>query len=304
MAKPQSGILPDASREACFLTMTIGEGASLPNVREAIAAIPGLTDAVAGADPDVALRSVVAIGASAWERLYPDARPAGLTPFQAFTDGPRTAPSTPADLLLHARAERRDLVFELTRRVRRQFGDAVALVEEVPGFRYRDSRDLTGFVDGTENPQGETDRRDVALVPGGPFAGGSFVHIQRYIHDLPAWEALPIPAQEAVIGRSKADDIEFEGDDLAPTAHIARVSIKEDGKSLKILRHSMPYGTTDEHGLYFASYAGRPDSFPRMLEAMIVPGADGHHDHLMNFSRAVTGAAFFAPSTDWLTANG
>ena len=166
-----------------------------------------------------------------------------------------------------------------------------------------DSRDLTGFVDGTENPK-DAHRAEVALLPAGPFAGGSYIDIQRYIHDLAAWNRLSVTQQEQIIARTKQTDEEFATEDKPETAHIKRVSIKEDGESLEILRHSMPYGTVSEHGLYFISYAGRPDTFRRMLEQMIVADKAGHYDHLLNFSRAVTGASFFAPPRDWLEARG
>ncbi len=167
-----------------------------------------------------------------------------------------------------------------------------------------DNRDLIGFVDGTENPAGDH-RGEVALVGDDDpeMAGGSYVAIQRYIHDLAAWESQPIEEQEQIIARTKADDVEFESTDKAPTAHFKRVSIKEGGKSLEILRHSMPYGTTSEHGLYFVAYCDTPGNFEDMLEQMIVGDVDGHYDHLLNYSWAVTGASFFAPSRDWLEAS-
>ncbi len=204
---------------------------------------------------------------------------------------------------MHIRSDRRDLNFDLARRFRRMLGTAVSVVEEVQGFRYLDSRDLTGFVDGTENPAGE-DRAAVAIVGDGdpPFAGGSYVAIQRYVHDLAAWERLAVAEQEKIIARTKADDIEFKSEDKPATAHIKRVSIKEDGKSLEILRHSMPYGDTGACGLYFIAYCNTPDHFDKMLARMLVAGADGHYDHLMQYSAAVTGASFFAPSRDMLEA--
>ena len=164
-------------------------------------------------------------------------------------------------------------------------------------------RDLIGFVDGTENPQGDDDRTAVALVADGSFAGGSYINIQRYVHDLPKWNGLKVKDQEDIIARTKDDNVEYKTEDKPPFAHIKRVSIKEDGKSLEMLRHSMPYGTADEHGLYFVAYTGRPDTFPRMLEEMIVADGDGNYDHLMDFTRAVTGCTFFAPAEDWLAAN-
>jgi len=301
MGQPQSGILPDSNCQAAFLTFRCRAGAAMgERIRQAAAGLAGMTEEVAALDPAANLVSVIAFGTAVWDDLYPAARPDGLAPFQAYADDGRSAPATDADIFLHLRADRRDLVFLLARRLRLALGDAVVVVEEVHGFRNLDSRDLTGFVDGTENPQGVEDRRSVALLSDGEFAGGSFVDIQRYLHDLSSWETLSVRQQEDIIARTKEDDVEYPSERKPPTAHIKRVSIKVDGESLEILRHSMPYGTADEHGLYFVAYAARPDSFTRMLEAMIVADAAGHYDHLMDYSRAVTGASFFAPPLEWL----
>lgn len=303
MGQPQSGVLPPANRYANLLTLMVApEEAAAAAVRRAAAALPTLGAEIATLDPTAGLVQVLGIGAAAWPRVFPGAdKPDGLAPFTPFADGGRSAPASAADLFLHIRAERVDLCFELARRWVAELGQAVQVVEEIHGFRYLDSRDLTGFVDGTENPK-DAHRAEVALVPDGPFAGGSHVNIQRYIHDLAAWNRLSVAEQEQVIARTKADDVEFAPEDKPETAHIKRVSLKENGQSLELLRHSMPYGTAAEHGLYFIAYAGRPDTFRRMLERMIVADAAGHHDHLMDYTRAVTGASFFAPAGDWLSA--
>lgn len=302
MPDPQSGVLPDGNIHATFMTLEMKSGAeSASVVRRVCSRAPVLTEEV-GRDGDGAdLYSVVAVGAGAWDRVFGETWPKGLRSFAALEDGPRKAPSTPGDILLHIRSDRADLIFELARRVFAEFGDAVSMIEEIHGFRYLDTRDLTGFVDGTENPTGDG-RAEVALVDGEDpgFAGGSYIALQRYIHDLPKWDTVAVPEQERIIGRTKADNIEFKSDEKAPYAHIKRVSIKEDGKSLELLRHSMPYGTADEHGLYFIAYCGTPDNFDKMLERMIVSDADGPHDHLMDYTTAVTGASFFAPSLDFL----
>ncbi len=305
MAQPQAGILPEANPHAIFLTLIVDEGLVEEGpgdaLRRVCAAVPDLAAELSGQQGGAVLHSVVAFGDRVWDRFFSAARPAGLSPFPAVADGPRAAPATPADILLHVRGERLDLCFELVRQVRRRLGTAVRVAEEVQGFRYLDSRDLTGFVDGTENPQGE-DRGPVALVgdEDAAFAGGSYISVQRYIHDLAKWEALPVPDQERVIARTKADNIEFASADKPPTAHIKRVSLKEDGQSLEMLRHSMPYGTADEHGLYFISYTRRADIFDKMLASMITADAEGHYDHLLDYTRAVTGARFFAPSLEFL----
>ena len=136
----------------------------------------------------------------------------------------------------------------------------------------------------------------------GPFAGGSFVSLQRYVHSLPKWEVLPVPEQEHVIGRTKDDDEELDDEVKPPTAHIARVVIEEEGEELEVLRHSLPYGGTGENGLYFVAYCSDPGPFRRMLERMVLRDADGHYDRLLDFSRPVTGAAFFTPSAETLEA--
>lgn len=306
MAQPQSGVLPEQKAHALFLTFLVAESeAAAMTVRRVAAAIPGLTDDLSRAHPEAGLVSAVGFGAALWDRLFPAARPAQLRPFHALDGKGGEVPATPADLFLHLRGDRHDLNFELACQITTQLGASVSLVEEIPGFRYLDSRDLTGFVDGTENPTGD-DRARVAIVgehdPG--FAGGSYVAIQRYIHDLASWNQLSLPEQEQIIARTKADDVEFEAADKPLTSHVKRVSIKADGKSLEILRHSMPYGTTAEHGLYFVAYCNTPDNFDKMLESMIVGDADGNFDHLMRYSRAVTGASFFVPGRDWLASQG
>jgi len=302
MGQPQSGILPAGNGHALFITLLLAPTDSAGQAaRETSATVPGLTDELAGDYPEAALTSVIGFGSNAWDRLFPDRRPAQLRRFTEVDGQGGRAPATPGDIFLHIRSERPDLNFELARRIMQRFGDSVTVVEEIAAFRYLDCRDLTGFVDGTENPTGEA-RAAVALVGGSDpaFTDGSYIALQRYIHDLAAWERLPVAEQEQIIARTKADNIEFSGDDKPPTAHIKRVSIKEDGKSLEILRHSMPYGTTSEHGLYFVAYCATPDNFDKMLSRMLVADKEGHYDHLMNYSRAVTGAAFFAPARDWL----
>ena len=301
MGEPQSGLLAEPSQHAIFTTLTIaGDGEAA--VRRAAASLPGLTDEVSalGGAP---VFSALGIGAAAWDRLFPAARPAELTPFKALEAGPRQAPATPADLFLQVRSDRYDLAFELTRRVLDPLGPAVTLVEQIHGFRYLDSRDLIGFVDGTENPQGEA-KAEVALVDDDPpFDGGSYVAIQRYVHDLAAWEAQPVAEQEKTIGRTKADDVEFAAEDKPPYAHIKRAVVKEDGKSLEMLRQSMPYALPEARGLYFVAYAKHARVFDLSLESMVVGDGAGHHDRLLDYTRPVTGARFFVPAKDWLEAN-
>jgi len=303
MPTPQSGVLPEGNSTACFIIATVNAGEeAAAQARSGCAAVPKLTREVAAIDPDARLVSVVATGSDCWDRLYPDqGRPSALQPFRARTEGSRQAPATAGDLLFHIRSERRDLNYILARKIMAELGRCISIVEVVDGFRYLENRDLTGFVDGTENPEGD-ERANVALVAQDDpdFAAGSYINMQRYIHNLADWETLPVSEQEGVIGRTKADDVELAEGVKPPTAHISRVVIEEDGRELEILRHSIPYGDVREAGLLFIAYAGSPENFDRMLDRMISADADGHHDHLLDYTRAVTGCAFFAPSMEFL----
>jgi putative iron-dependent peroxidase len=303
MSQPQSGILPEANSHALFLRLALNHAVpnALQRVRRVCAAFPAISDQVAELDASAALGSVLGIGPGAWSLLFPGHAPEQLRLFRAREDGAHQAPSTPADLMLHVRSERADLNYELARRLRRELAECVSTLDEVAGFRYLDSRDLTGFVDGTENPEGD-ERAEVALVGGEDpdFAGGSYVLMQRYVHNLEHWEKLNVHEQEIVIGRTKPDDTELPKGLKPDSAHISRVVIEEDGEELEILRHSMPYGGADEAGLQFIAYCSTPDTFDRMLDRMFLSDEDGVYDHLMDYTRAVSGNFFFAPSRDFL----
>ncbi len=306
MSTPQSGITPDGNSDALFITLLANNDPhSLIHIRQCAAKVPTLSRNLSNAHPDARLTSSISFGSLIWDELYPKTRPTELTPFQAVRDQDRLAPATPGDIFLHIRSDRKDLNFELASQILEEMGDSIMLEEEVSGFRYLDSRDLTGFVDGTENPEGE-DRGAVALVGDvdPAFSGGSYINLQRYVHDLEGWNQESVPQQEQVIGRTKQDDIEFKTEDKAPTAHIKRVNLKDDqGRSREILRHSMPYGDMAERGLFFLAYAKSPAIFNDMLNAMMHADQNGHYDHLMNYTIPVTGAAFFAPSVEFLQQN-
>jgi porphyrinogen peroxidase len=176
------------------------------------------------------------------------------------------------------------------------------VAEEIHGFRYRDSRDLTGFIDGTENPKGKA--RAVAALIGEedrPFAGGSYVAVQRYVNDLERWRRLGDREQEQIIGRTKRGSVELSKAKKPKTAHISRVVIERDGVELQILRQSYPWGTVREAGLHFAAYTKSLDVLDVMLARIMGTTGDGLHDRLMEFSRAVTGATFFVPSLETLS---
>ena len=305
MPGAQSGIIPQPGPSALFLILrTRDRQASARLTARVAAAVPTLTAKVATLDRRSKLVSTISFGPEMWDAISPGQRPAKLRPFAPVSANGRSAPATGGDLLLHAVAGHPDLTLELARRFRAPLGDAVEVMEEVHGFRYLDSRDLTGFIDGTENPKGKR-RAAVALIGSEDkaFAGGSYVYTQRYVHDLARWIRIPEREQERIVGRRKRDSKQLS-DKAKPTAHIARTVIEENGEELQIVRHSFPHGTVSEAGLFFICYT-RDLRIPElMLARMIGTTEDGLHDRLMEFSRAVSGANFFAPSLQTLRALG
>ncbi|WP_148713726.1 Dyp-type peroxidase [Chitinolyticbacter meiyuanensis] len=303
MTTPQGGILPLASRQAQFVLLRrrLGRRGD-DNLRRLLAGIPARIDALATENPGSLIVGCVGIGADAWHELVGSAQPKLLRPFPRIPGAIHPAPITDADLILHLRGERYDLLFELSEKLVVELAEWFDPVETVPCFRYRDLRDLTGFVDGSENPEGD-ERAAVALVGAedADWAGGSYLHVQRYVHRMKEWNKLPVKQQEAVVGRTKEGDEELPDEDKPRTAHISRVVIEEKGQELEVLRHSLPYGTPGgEMGLMFASYCATPLNFEKMLARMIAPTHDGRVDHLLTYTRAVSGAAFFVPSREVL----
>lgn len=288
---------------AIFLVVTIDEGGET-QVHDALADLPGMASAISFRDPTKQLSLVISIGSDAWDRLFTGPRPAELHPFVELVGPRHTAPATPGDLLFHIRGETMDVCFELARRILRTLRGAVTVADEVHGFRFFDNRDLLGFVDGTENPTGDDALAVTAVGDEDPdFAGGCYVHIQKYLHDMTAWDALAVDDQERVIGRTKADDIEFDDADKPANAHIKlNVITDDDGNELDIVRANMPFGTANsgDHGTYYIGYSRSPQVTELMLRNMFLGDPPGVTDRILDFSTALTGGLFFAPSTDFL----
>jgi porphyrinogen peroxidase len=301
-------VLAPLTRAAIFLVVTVKpEPESYATLRSFCGDLAGLIRAVEFRDIEAGLTCIAAFGSDAWDRLFGRPRPAELHPFREFRAGNRHAVATPGDVLFHIRAQRMDICFELATQIMESIGGAVSPVDEVQGFRYFEDRDLIGFVDGTENPRG-TVALEAALVgeEDAPFAGGSYVLVQKYFHDMKAWNALPVEAQERIIGRRKLSDIELDDATKPSSAHNALTVIVEDGKELKILRDNMPFGQPGrgEFGTYFIGYCRTPRITEQMLENMFVGRPPGNYDRLLDFSRAVTGGLFFAPSATFLEGAG
>ena len=300
--EPQA-ILTSVSDAAIFLTLTIGPGGE-SGVRDLLSDVGGLRRSVGFRIPEARLACATAIGAELWDRLFGAPRPAGLHPFRAFNGAKHSAPATPGDLFFHIRAQRLDLCFELAQLLAGRLKRYARVVDEVHGFRSFDERDLLGFVDGTENPEGEAARTAVLVGQEDPqFTGGSYVLVQKYVHDLEAWNALSVEEQERAFGRTKLSDVEFP-DELKPAnSHLALNTIIDDtDQQRQIMRFNMPFGQVgdSEYGTYYIAYARSPEVIEEMLENMFIGKPPGNHDRILDFSTALTGNLFFAPSMAFL----
>ena len=302
--EPQAVVSP-LTKAAIFLVAVINpDEASADVARNLCADMSALVRAVGFRDLTGRLTCVTSVGAAAWDRLTGLPRPAGLHAFREIRADGRHAVSTPGDLLFHIRATTRmDLCFELATQIMRRLSGAVTTADEVHGFSYFDERDLLGFVDGTENPTGPAAERAAIIGAEEPdYVGGSYVIVQKYVHDLDAWNTVPVEEQEKIIGRTKLDDIEL-ADDVKPTsAHNALNTIEVQGEEIKILRDNMPFGSVaaGEFCTYFIGYSRSPAITEQMLQNMFVGSPPGNYDRILDFSRAVTGTLFFVPSQSLL----
>ncbi|HUC57738.1 MAG TPA: Dyp-type peroxidase [Streptosporangiaceae bacterium] len=303
-APPESQpVLTQLTAAAIFLVVTINPGGE-DTVRDLLSDLTGLERSVGFRLPEGKLAVVLGIGSNAWDRLFAGPRPAELHPFTALDGARYRAPATAGDLLFHVKANRMDLCFEFVAQVMSRLSGQVTVCDEVHGFRYFDERDLIGFVDGTENPAGAA--AAAAAIIGQQdqdFAGGSYVIIQKYLHNLDAWNKLPVEEQEKVIGRSKLSDIEMPDDIKPSNSHVAaNTLIDPDGTQRQILRANMPFGVPSggEFGTYYIAYSATPSVTEQMLVNMFIGRPPGNYDRILDFSTAVTGCLFFVPTLDFL----
>jgi porphyrinogen peroxidase len=288
---------------AIFLVLTIDPGGEAA-ARDLLTDAAALQRSVGFRLPEADLSTVVGIGSAAWDRLFGGPRPAELHPFRELQGARHHAVATPGDLLFHLRASQMDLCFEFATQVMNRLTGAVTVQDEVHGFRYFDERDLMGFVDGTESRGGRAGEAAALVGAEDPdFTGGSYVIVQKYLHDLDTWNALTTEEQERVIGRTKLSDIEIPDDLKAPNSHVALNTITDpDGTERQIVRANMPFGSAGrgEFGTYYVGYAASVSVTERMLDNMFIGDPPGNHDRILDFSTAVTGTLFFAPSADFL----
>lgn len=299
---PQPVVAP-LTRAAIFLLLEIKQGSEAEGaIRSLCADLSALRRTVGFRDLNGQLSCVLGLGSAAWDRLFPGQRPRELHPFREIK-GVHHAVSTPGDLLLHIRAVRMDMCFEMATLAMERIRPFSTVIDEVHGFKYFDDRDLIGFVDGTENP--ENDEAVEAAVIGpedADFAGGSYVIIQKYLHDLDAWDRLPVETQEKIVGRRKLTNVELDNSVKPDYAHNALNVVMRDGKQVDILRDNMPFGEIGkgEFGTFFIGYARSPSITEEMLDNMFIGKPRGNYDRLLDYSRAVSGCLFFVPSASFL----
>jgi porphyrinogen peroxidase len=296
-------VVTQLTRTAIFLVARVNSGKDNEALVRALCGdLAALLRAVGFRDLEGRLSCVMAFGSDAWDRLFGVPKPKELHPFREI-HGRHDAVATPGDILFHIRSKRMDLCFELAAQIMSRLGGAVSVTDEVHGFKYFDDRDLIGFVDGTENPVDQA-ALDAAIIgeEDAAFAGGSYVIVQKYLHDLKRWNDIPIAEQEKIIGRAKLSDIELDDGVKPSSAHNALTTIIEDGEQLEIVRDNMPFGDVGkgEFGTYFIGYARSPRRIEQMLENMFIGRPPGNYDRLLDFSRAVTGTLFFVPSATFL----
>ena len=298
MSQVQSGILPEHCRAAIWIEANVK--GDLSALRDGCRAFADSLATFAGQFPEANSGAVVAFGHDTWRALSGGV---GAEELKNFTPlGKGLAPATQCDVLIHILSLRHDVNFSIAQAALAAFGDAIEVKQEIHGFRWVEDRDLSGFVDGTENPAGEENRRDVAIIADGADAGGSYVFVQRWEHNLKQLNRMSIHDQEMTIGRTKAANEEIDGDARPATSHLSRVDLKEDGKGLKIVRQSLPYGTASgTHGLYFSAYCARLYNIEQQLLSMF-GDTDGKRDAMLRFTKPVTGGYYFAPSLDRLLA--
>lgn len=297
----QSVILPLPSDHARFIVLRLKD-LTISELKQQIAALLSTRDRLITQHPNDQIKTAIAFGPELWSQLYTET-PTGfkqLNPEQ----GAFNMPVEPADIFIHIASARADICFAMSQAFFTGIQTKVEVLDERPCFRFFDGRDMTGFIDGTENPQFPDDRAETALLPedAEAFADGSFIFAQRYIHDLAKWQQLKVDAQEQVFGRTKLESIELDDDVKPSNAHVARTVVEdEDGEEMEILRHSLPYGDgKGEQGLFFVAYTNNLSIIDAMLQRMFGTSGDGIHDRLLHFTTAIDGAYYFAPSDELL----
>lgn len=297
----QSVILPLPSDHARFIVLRL-KNLTVSELKQQIEALLSTRERLITQHPNDQIKTAIAFGPELWAKLYSES-PQGFKQLDP-QQGAFNMPVVPADVFIHIASARADICFAISQAFFHDIQNKVEVLDERACFRFFDGRDMTGFIDGTENPQFPDDRAETALLPeqANTFADGSFIFAQRYIHDLAKWQKLKVDAQEHVFGRTKLESIELDDDVKPENAHVARTVVEdEQGEEMEILRHSLPYGDGNgEQGLFFVAYTNDLTIIDAMLQRMFGTSGDGIHDRLLHFTTAIDGAYYFAPSDELL----
>ena len=290
MASPQTGIFALGTASHAWLEFDAVDPAGGPALVRRVAELREPRTTIGGVNLVAGFRPEL------WATVTADSPVPGLTGFNAPLVSPTGVElaATQHDVVAWITGATYDVVFDLARGVAAAIADVARLAHEMVGWPYHHDLDLTGFIDGTENPT-LIEATEVALIPAGsPGANGSILLLQQWEHDVSAWESLPVAAQEAVIGRRKLDSEEL--DPKPSGSHVARTDQDQFGK---IFRRNIAYGSVSRHGTIFVGFSADQRPLQRMLESMIGM-EDRQVDDLTSFARALTGAYYFVPSADAL----
>ncbi len=299
MAQPQKGICAEPNLHAQYLLFNVVDDDSQA-VRSKLARVLDVFDHYENEHYEAMLTGLIAVGTNYWCELYPGPIPQGLTPFPDMQCEDRSAPSTPCDLFIQIRADRLDICHAIGIEVMELLRLHVELVEQVRGFRYLDGRDLNGFMYASDNPRG-LKRREIAIIgeDDADFSGGSYIHVQRFRHDLRRWAALSARQQEQVMGTTQEHNLPSK--EQSESSHCVRAGSAVFAESgVTLLKQGMPYGDMVSQGLFFVSCSASSSGFKAMLHSQIVGNGDGDYDRWLDFTSAETGAAFFAPSLSFI----
>lgn len=296
----QPGVISDPTQFAEYLTFKLKDNNSLEELGEKLSSINNIRKSVGQKDATNSLTVTIGFSAKGWQQFFPEKPlPDELHDFIERQDDVRHFPSTNGDVFFMIKSSRMDLNFQVAKYLNREFSAIAELIEDTQGFRYLDNRDMIDFVDGTENPKGD-ERNEAILVNDGPYKGGSYLIIQKYVHKADKWDAQGTSEQEGAIGRTKFDDIEIDDDKKTPYAHNVKSKVEIDGTEFKMFRQNRPFGNAKEHGTMFVGFAASASTIETSLKQMITADEDGNYDKLLDFVDAVTGSNYFVPPVGFI----
>ncbi len=299
MPQAQSGICSEANLHGLFLFFNVLDGHD-EQIADKLKQIIALQEDFSDRFSEAMLSSIVAIGAQYWPHIYPGNTPKGLTGFPHIDNSDHAIQSQPYDLFIQIRSDRADVIHLFGINVINLLSSDVELVEQVKCFRFLDGRDFNGFIYGSDTPHGRS-KKHIALVGDSDpeFTQGSFIHVQRFRHNLAQWQSLPAEEQELIMGRSRLDNQLLEP--LSSNSHANRVELKDENGLPLLLNQGMPYGDMNEQGMFQVTCSGDSNAFETILKSRF--GDENNYDNWLDYTQADMGASFFAPSVNFIVEN-